>query len=252
MTDESLKTRNRAAIVRWLNHYLPERFAGSPDPDQLFDDNKKESRALLKVSLLDTIDDPLLRASDSLLWHLFFDWLPTEDSEAATACRFSLLNPNNAGGMVELERWEKMDHEDAREAAKHARRGLGKVVKVVSANTAAEKFARFLPSDEDERAALTEAGGIALAVGEDERCETVGDEMRHVAVYTVVEANRRIARSVQKLQVEGYSEDAAVAAKAEQMMWSEEKVWEAVREARGEPPKLARGENGGLVWYDSA
>lgn len=172
MSRVELKDENRSAIVRWLNRYYPDMFQGSPDIDQNYDDNKKESRVLLKSGLLDTLDDPLKAASHALLMHLFFEWLPDTDPEAAQACRFSVLNVNTAGGMVELERWEKLGG-DAQETAMTARRGIGKIVKVLSADTAAETFARFLPANEDERAALLDGGGIQLAVGEDERCESL-------------------------------------------------------------------------------
>ena len=157
-------------MVRWLNRYYPERFTGSPDLDQPMDDNKKGSRVLLKKGALDTLEDPLLSASDSLLMHLFFDWLPVEDPDAALACRFSVLNTNNAGGMVELERWESLGIPEAEDTARDARRGLNAIAKAVSATTAAERFAHLLPEDEADRGALVEGGGIALAVGEDERC----------------------------------------------------------------------------------
>lgn len=141
------RDHNHGQIVAFLDAHYPNSMPGSPDRDQMFDDNKKTSRVILKGGAWKRADSALggkdgrgntvdreLSRSYALLLRLF-EAVPARLDDAAPgrrapkkardrstrkvrvdlyrqATRNVLLNTNTAGGHEELERLGKLGRTD--------------------------------------------------------------------------------------------------------------------------------------------
>lgn len=116
------RSHNLDQTRAWLDRHYPDSAPGSPDPDQAPDQNKKGSRVIAKAGAQKRIDSALggkrpdakgrmltvdreIARSDALLTRLL---VRDPEGPYRSVARFVLLNVNTAGGMVELERIEKI------------------------------------------------------------------------------------------------------------------------------------------------
>lgn len=124
----SLRDHNRARLVWFLNGDYPNRIQGRIDPETPMDKAKRGGSVPLKARTLDRIDAfyraRLLKGNasdeerrraltDDYLLGLWFVWLPEQHPLRASAARQVLLSENTAGGMVELERLERLVKDSA-------------------------------------------------------------------------------------------------------------------------------------------
>lgn len=197
---EPLREHNAKRIEWWANKQYPMRFQGRFDPEQPMDDNKGGSRVLIKDAMAEVLDDPALSACDSALVYLFDRW-PALTSEERLACRYTLLNPNNAGGMVELERLEEIaevhKNSDAQEIAGYARDAIKKVLNFLCGTGAAAglQWVASVTIPEER----IEGGGVRLKVVEDVRYRSRREEYEAQARHTAMDSYRTICRQVDEV-----------------------------------------------------
>jgi hypothetical protein len=197
--ERPLREHNELRITWWANLQYPMRFQGSPDPELFYDDNKGGSRVLIKDAMAEVLDDAELSACDSALVYLFERW-PALSAEERQACRYTLLNPNNAGGMVELERLEEVGKKrdpDAAEVARYARSAIRKVLNLLSGTGAAEALERVAGIRIPEE--LVEGGAVRLRVVEDLRYRSKREEYEAGVRKTAEDSYRAICREVDEV-----------------------------------------------------
>jgi hypothetical protein len=147
----ALREHNRARLRWWLDADYPNRIQGRIDPETPMDKNKRGGSVLLMARSQDRIDafykarrlkgrasdEQRRRAlTDDYLLGLWLEWLPEQHPLRASAARQVLLSESAAGGMVELERLEKLVEDSADE--KKMRKLLRKPVDLVSVRQVAE------------------------------------------------------------------------------------------------------------------
>ncbi len=193
-----IRDHNATRIEWWANRQYPMRFQGRFDPEQPMDDNKGGSRVLIKEAMEEVLDDQELSACDAALVYLFERW-GALTYEERRAIRYTILNPNNAGGMVELERLEglKGSDTDAAEVAKYARDGIKKVLNLLcgtDADTALRRVAGIVIPEE-----LVEGGAVRLKVVEDVRYRSKREEYEAQVRKTAEDTYRVICREVDEV-----------------------------------------------------
>ncbi|QIN79612.1 hypothetical protein GBA65_14990 [Rubrobacter marinus] len=123
-----LREHNGPRLRWWLDADYPNRIQGRIDPETPMDKTKRGGNVLLNARSQDRIDayyearrlkgrasdEQRRRAlTDDYLLGLWLEWLPEQHPLRASAARQVLLSENAAGGMVELERLEKLVKDSA-------------------------------------------------------------------------------------------------------------------------------------------
>ncbi len=125
-------------VIAFLDKHYPNSAPGSPDPDQAYDDNKKESRVILKGGAWRRVDSALGGKDEKGVvdrelarsYRLLLDLFEAAPGAYRLAVRFVLLNVNTAGGYEELERIERVGRNGDR-AAKTVAKMCRKVIRDV-------------------------------------------------------------------------------------------------------------------------
>lgn len=173
-----LRSHNAARLRWWLDADFPNRIQGRIDPETPMDKNKRGGNVLLKAASQDRIDafyrarrlkgrasdEERRRAlTDDYLLGLWFAWLPEQHPLRASAARQVLLSEHSAGGMVELERLEKLaaDSKDEKRAKKELREPVELVAVEQVCELARDAFEKVLDQ--------TVHDGFMLEVDEDIR-----------------------------------------------------------------------------------
>ena len=123
-----LREHNRSRLKWWVDADYPNRIQGRIDPETPMDKTKRGGSILLNARSQDRIDafykarrlkgqasdEQRRRAlTDDYLLGLWLEWLPEQHPLRASAARQVLLSESTAGGMVELERLEKLVKDSA-------------------------------------------------------------------------------------------------------------------------------------------
>lgn len=173
-----LREHNRARLKWWLDADYPNRIQGRIDPETPMDKTKRGGSVLLKAASQDRIDafykarrlkgqasdEQRRRAlTDDYLLGLWFEWLPEQHPLRASAARQVLLSENAAGGMVELERLEKLvrDSADKKKQKKRLREPVDLISVRQVCELARDAFEKVLDQ--------TVSDGFMLEVDEDIR-----------------------------------------------------------------------------------
>lgn len=249
-----LRAHNAARIRYWLDSDYPNRIQGRIDPETPMDKNKRGGNVLLKASSQDRVDafyrarrlkgrasdEERRRAlTDDYLLGLWFVWLPEQHPLRASAARQVLLSEHTAGGMVELERLEKLaaDSRDEKKAKKALRDPVILVAVEQVCELARDAYEKVLEQtvldgfmlevDEDIRAATK------LEAHHQERGEVARVRDEHLrerfavlrgAYHSQPAAVRKLAREFDR------SADTVRAAARKSPLWGAKMPWEILKD----------------------